>query len=104
VNHRAHVCPERKDSGPHVFTGRIGNLVTCAECGTELPDQGPDRVRLLLAGAIDPYDAEDRAVVEATAMLAAGHGVRFVFTVRDGLHVDVRAERLDYDHVGRVKR
>lgn len=57
------------------------------------------RVRQLLTEAID---VEDKAIVEGAAMLAAGHGVKFVFTVRDGLYVDVKAVRLDYDAKGRV--
>jgi hypothetical protein len=59
-----------------------------------------DRARQLLRAAVD---AEDKAIVDAAAILAAGHGVRFVTTIRNGLHVDVRAERLDYDHLGRVR-
>lgn len=50
------------------------------------------RARRLLAAALD---VEDKAVVEGAAMLAAGHGVKFVFTIGNGLMVDVRAERLD---------
>jgi len=55
----------------------------------------------LLKRAIDP---DDRAVVEAAAILAAGHGVRFVVTIKNGLMADVQAVRLGYDHVGRVIR
>lgn len=56
------------------------------------------QIRALLNTAID---AEDQATVDAAAILAAGHGVRFVFTVRDGRRIDVRVERLEYDHRGR---
>ena len=45
-------------------------------------------------------DSDDRAVVEAAAILAAGHGVRFVVTIKNGHMVDVHAERLDYDNRG----
>lgn len=54
----------------------------------------------LLKRAIDP---DDRAVVEAAAILAAGHGVKFVITIRNGHMLDVRAERLDYNGVGKVR-
>jgi hypothetical protein len=63
-------------------------------------DPPADRARQLLR---DTIDVEDKAVVEGAAMLAAGHGVRFVFTVRNGVHVDVRAERVDYDAKGRIR-
>lgn len=62
--------------------------------------QPSDRFRGLLQRHLD---AEDKAMVEASAILAAGHGVRFIVTIRDGLHVDIRAERLDYDTKGKVK-
>lgn len=55
----------------------------------------------LIKRAIDP---DDRAVVEAAAILAAGHGVKFVITIKNGLMADVQAVRLDYSTVGRVIR
>ena len=45
-------------------------------------------------------DSDDRAVVEAAAILAAGQGVKFVITIKNGLMADVRAEPLDYDSRG----
>lgn len=94
-----------------VCVGETG--LVCITCGGHLcpkcaasdlcKHEGPNwsaRTRQLLTSAVD---ADDRAIVEAAAMLAAGYGVKFVVTIRNGLMVDVRAERLDYDHVGRVR-
>ena len=67
------------------------------------PTKGPswdERTRQLLKHVVD---TEDKAVVDAAAILAAGHGVRFVVTIRDGLYADVRAERIDYDVKGRIR-
>ncbi len=55
------------------------------------PDDWYGRTRGLLRRA---YDAEDKAVVDAAAIIAEGHDVRFVTTIRNGLHVDIRAERI----------
>lgn len=49
--------------------------------------------RKLLHQAID---SDDRAAVEGAAILAAGHGLRFVVTITNGHYVDIKAER--YDH------
>lgn len=45
----------------------------------------------LSSRAVDP---DDKAIVDAAAILAAGHKVRFVFTMKDGAPVDVRAEKV----------
>lgn len=73
--------------------------------GDWAPGLGPPadwfgKARWLLKKAID---AEDKAVVEASRILAAGYGVRFISTIRNGLHVDVRVERLDYTGKERVR-
>lgn len=65
-----------------------------------LPPPAFNPLRSLLMRAIDP---DDKAVVEAAAILAAGHGVRFIVTIHNGLMADVHAERLDYDTKGKIR-
>lgn len=71
---------------------------------TKTPDQPAkpptwaERARQLITKAVD---AEDRAIVEGAALLAAGQGVQFVVTIRNGLAVDVKAKPLAYDLKGR---
>lgn len=81
-----------------------GNVIEpgalAAPCGCWAPHP-LTAVYSLLHSAID--DPDDRAIFEAAAILAAGHGVRFIVTIHNGLMANVHAERLDYDTKGKIR-